>query len=52
MKTRIGIRLEDKNVWERRVALIPSQIKELTSQGVAFSVEGFSRQTFTDEEYV
>ena len=27
MANRIGIRLEDKNVWERRVALTPDAVK-------------------------
>lgn len=25
----IGIRREDKSIWERRVALIPSHVKEI-----------------------
>lgn len=29
----IGIRREDKNVWERRVPLVPSQVAELLNRG-------------------
>ncbi len=52
MKTRIGIRLEDKNIWERRVALTPSDVEDLTSKGVSFFVERFERRAFKDEEYL
>jgi hypothetical protein len=48
---RIGIRLEDKNEWERRVALTPADVAELVEQGVAIAVEPFPRRAFPDEEY-
>lgn len=49
---RIGLRLEDKNVWERRVALTPSDVAELVQQGMRIAVEPFARRAFADQEYV
>ena len=38
--TRIGIRAEDKNRWERRTPLIPDHVRELVSnQALEFSIE-------------
>lgn len=48
----IGIRKEDKNVWERRVPLIPGHVKKLKSEfDITTLVEPFERRTFTDNEY-
>ena len=41
MANRIGIRLEDKNVWERRVPLTPDAVRQLSSEGVEVHVERF-----------
>ncbi len=51
MANRIGIRLEDKNEWERRVPLIPDDLARLTAQGVEIRVERFPRRAFSDAEY-
>jgi alpha-aminoadipic semialdehyde synthase len=51
IRNRIGIRLEDKNEWERRVALTPTDVAELIEQGVAIAVEPFPRRAFPDEAY-
>lgn len=51
MKNTIGLRLEDKNPWERRVALTPDAVRELTARGVRIRVEPFGRRTFPDAEY-
>ncbi len=51
MSNRIGIRLEDKNIWERRVALIPSDVAELTKAGAAICVERFDRRAYPDATY-
>jgi alpha-aminoadipic semialdehyde synthase len=51
-RTRIGLRLEDKNEWERRVALTPSNVAALVERGVEVAVEPFARRTFADREYV
>lgn len=51
MRNRIGIRLEDKNDWERRVALTPAAVGDLVSRGVEFQVERFARRTYPDSEF-
>ncbi len=51
MKSKIGIRLEDKNEWERRVAIVPSDMKNLVGQGVEFCVERFERRAFPDSAF-
>ncbi len=51
MTNRIGLRLEDKNPWERRVALTPENVARLTSQGLDLHVERFPRRAFPDAEY-
>lgn len=36
----VGIRLEDKNKWERRTPIVPSHVKELiSSDSVDFLVQ-------------
>ena len=49
---RIGLRREDKNAWERRVALTPEAVARLTGQGIEVWVERFDQRAFADEEYV
>lgn len=44
----IGIRLEDKNAWERRAPLTPDAVRQLSSAGVEVHVERSSRRTFPD----
>jgi alpha-aminoadipic semialdehyde synthase len=51
MNNRIGIRLEDKNEWERRAPLTPADVKDLTAQGVNIEVERFPRRAYPDDEY-
>jgi alpha-aminoadipic semialdehyde synthase len=51
MKNAIGLRLEDKNPWERRVALTPEDVRSLVAQGVDIRVERFPRRTFADAEF-
>src|SRR4030042_352840 len=51
MANRIGIRLEDKNAWERRAALPPEAVATLTGQGLELWVERFARRTFEDQAY-
>ena len=51
--TRIGIRAEDKNRWERRTPLVPDHVRELvTSQGLEVSIEPSPRRAFSDRDYV
>ena len=51
MSSTIGIRLEDKNEWERRVALIPKDVTNLVGNGVDIYVERFARRAFDDARY-
>lgn len=51
MSNVIALRKEDKNPWERRVALVPSEVKRLYSKGVEIAVERFERRVFADAEY-
>jgi len=48
----IGIRREDKNKWERRVPVVPTDASDLqTKQGVRVLVQPSSVRVFTDDEY-
>ncbi|GJQ61774.1 MAG: alanine dehydrogenase [Melioribacteraceae bacterium] len=52
MSGKIGIRKEDKNIWERRVPLIPAHVKKLKEEfGINAIVEPFRRRAFADDEY-
>ena len=51
MSNRIGLRLENKNVWERRVALTPSDLGTLVDEGLDVCVQRFKRRAFADELY-
>ena len=50
-RLRIGLRREDKNPWERRVALTPDAVARLTGAGVETLVERFDRRAFDDASY-
>ncbi len=48
----IGIRREDKNKWERRVPLIPADVKELKEKyGIHTIVQPSKIRIFSDDEY-
>lgn len=51
MTISIGIRREDKSVWERRVPLVPAHVRELVAQGLTVVVQPSERRVFTDDEY-
>lgn len=52
MGFRIGVRRENKNKWERRVPLVPSDLAELQqAHGLKFVVQPSEIRTFTDAEY-
>jgi alanine dehydrogenase len=51
MVNRVGIRLEDKNVWERRAPLTPEAVRTLSAEGVAIAVERSPRRAFSDAAY-
>jgi saccharopine dehydrogenase (NAD+, L-lysine-forming) len=49
----IGIRREDKNIWERRVPLIPEHVKKLKDQfNIQTVLQPFPKRAFTEEEYI
>ena len=49
---RIGIRREDKNEWEARVPLIPSDVKKLVSSGIEVVLQPSLIRIFSDQEYI
>jgi alanine dehydrogenase len=51
MALKLGIRKEDKNVWERRVPLTPHAVEEFRKQGLEIWVERFPRRAYIDEDY-
>jgi saccharopine dehydrogenase (NAD+, L-lysine-forming) len=52
MKTKIGIRREDINKWEKRVPLIPSHARELEDkEAVEFRVQPSTIRVFNDADY-
>ncbi len=52
MKTFIGLRREDKNIWEKRIALTPDQLRELSMDGsIGFIVQPSGIRAFSDSEF-
>jgi alpha-aminoadipic semialdehyde synthase len=52
MKILIGLRREDKNKWEKRIALTPSQARELSIDGsIGFIVQPSRIRAFSDSEF-
>jgi saccharopine dehydrogenase (NAD+, L-lysine-forming) len=52
MKARIGIRREDKNRWERRVPLIPSQVRQIIrNYPIEIWLQPSAIRVFSDQEY-
>ncbi len=50
--TRIGIRREDKNVWERRVPLVPAHVKSLLEDtDLNVAIQPSDLRIFNDEEF-
>ncbi len=48
----IGIRREDKNIWERRSPLIPEQVGQLIGDhGLQFRVQPSTIRVFSDDEF-
>jgi alpha-aminoadipic semialdehyde synthase len=48
---KIGIRAEDKSPWERRVPLIPEDIRELARAGIQVAVESSPQRAISDAEF-
>ena len=52
MKKLIGIRREDKNIWERRVPLIPEHLEKLKNEfGIDTIIQPFERRAFLENEF-
>ncbi len=51
MALKLGIRREDKNVWERRVPLTPDHVRQLVKGGVPVVVQPSEIRAFPDEAY-
>ncbi len=52
MKKLIGIRREDKNIWERRVPLIPEHLAKLKMEhGIDTIIQPFERRAFLESEF-
>lgn len=48
---KIGIRKEDKSPWERRVPLVPEDIRELARAGIQVVVEASPQRAVSDAEF-
>lgn len=48
---KIGIRREDKNIWERRAPLSPKHVKALVDQGLQVVVQPSSLRCFSNWQY-
>ncbi len=47
----VGIRREDKNIWERRTPLIPDHVKDLKALGIDVVVQPSEIRVFREDEY-
>ena len=47
----VGIRREDKSVWERRVPLVPADVARLQQGGLTFHVQQSDKRAFADADY-
>lgn len=47
----LGIRREDKSEWERRVPLVPSDVKHLVAEGVEVHVQRSEQRCIPEDEY-
>ena len=47
----IGIRKEDKNIWEARVPLVPEQVASLIGDGIRVVVQSSDIRAFSDQQY-
>lgn len=53
MQKLLGIRREDKNVWERRVPLIPRHVKELTeNHEIKIILQPFERRAIRESQFL
>lgn len=48
---KIGIRREDKSIWERRSPLTPEDLRDLAAAGISAAVETSGHRIFPDAEF-
>ncbi|MBM4249198.1 MAG: hypothetical protein FJ149_07150 [Euryarchaeota archaeon] len=48
---KLGVRREDKNEWERRVPLVPENVRALVALGIPVLVQPSKIRVFKDEEF-
>jgi len=52
MEKIIGVRKEDKNIWEVRVPLIPEHTRELAEKyGIKTIIQSFDRRAYRDDDF-
>lgn len=49
---KIGIRKEDKSIWERRVPFVPDDIRKLRNRGIDMVVQSSPCRAFSDEAFL
>jgi len=47
----VGVRREDKNQWERRTPIAPTNVRSLVSDGIPVLVQTSTRRIFSDAEF-
>lgn len=48
----LGIRRENKNKWERRVALTPETVKKLVDEGIKIIFQSCTLRCYSDKQYI
>jgi saccharopine dehydrogenase (NAD+, L-lysine-forming) len=51
MSVRIGIRREDKSMWERRVPIVPEHARQLEDRGIEVWVQPSEVRVFREDEF-
>ncbi|MFH1755428.1 MAG: hypothetical protein ABIA59_06965, partial [Candidatus Latescibacterota bacterium] len=51
MSVCIGIRREDKSIWERRVPIIPDHVRAIEREGIEVLIQPSEIRIFTEREY-
>ncbi len=51
MTQTLGIRREDKNIWEKRVPLTPDHVRELVRQNINVRIQPSDLRIFSDDDY-
>jgi alpha-aminoadipic semialdehyde synthase len=49
---KLGIRKEDKNIWESRVPLTPAHVTRLVQAGVPVAIQPSAQRAFADQAYL